>query len=152
MTLAGPSSSSASSSARSAARLGWFLNNRLGAQEPRRRASSRRRSLQRSAAREAENLKRQQIVEARDQILSEKSKADSDLRSRKGQVAKRERDLKQLQDGLAEIEAENQRQREAVARDGKELAAREAELARGPRRLWSSSSRRKTRGSSTPRG
>ena len=111
------------------AALGWFLNNRLGASSL---TASRLKSeeFQRAALREAENLKRQQILEARDQILAEKSKADSDLRSRKGQVAKRERDLKQLQDGLAEIEAENQRQREAVSEEESNLAAREAALAR----------------------
>ena len=86
--------------------------------------SSRAEDLQRSASREAENLKRQQIVEARDQILKEKTKADSDLRSRKGQVAKRERDLKQLQDGIAEM------------RGGKPAAAR------GHRRDWSATSPR----------
>jgi ribonuclease Y len=112
------------------AALGWFLNNRLGARSLV-AAKLRAEETQRAALREAENLKRQQIVEARDQILKEKSKADSDLRSRKGQVAKRERDLKQLQDSLAEIEAENQRQHEALVESDKDLAAREAELASG---------------------
>jgi len=108
--------------------LGWFLNNRLGARSLV-AARIKAEDFQRAAAREAENLKRQQIVEARDQILAEKSKADLDLRSRKGQVAKRERDLKQLQDGVAESEAENQRQREALLETEKELAQREAQLA-----------------------
>lgn len=110
--------------------LGWFLNNRLGASSLV-AAKLKSEEFQRSAAREAENLKRQQVVEARDQILKEKTKADSDLRSRKGQVAKRERDLKQLQDSLAESEAENQRQREALAETETALGVREAELARG---------------------
>src|SRR5260221_14020981 len=112
------------------AALGWFLNSRLGARSlvaARLKADE----LQRAGKREAENLKRQQLVEARDQILREKSKADSDLRSRKGQVAKRERDLKQLQDGLAELEAENHRQREAVAEAEKEPAAAQTGLQRG---------------------
>jgi ribonuclease Y len=109
--------------------LGWFLNNRLGGRSLV-AARLKAEELQRAGKREAENLKRQQLVEARDQILREKSKADADLRSRKGQVAKRERDLKQLQDGLAELEAENQRQREAVAEAEKALAVRETELER----------------------
>ena len=75
------------------AALGWFLNNRLGARSLV-AARLKGEEIQRAASREAENVKRQQLVEARDQILREKSKADSDLRSRKGQVAKRERDLK----------------------------------------------------------
>jgi len=112
------------------AALGWFLNNRLGARSlvaARLKADE----MQRSAVREAENQKRQQLVEVRDQILKEKSKADLDLRSRKGQVAKRERDLKQLQDRITDGEADNQRQREALVETEKELAAREAELVTG---------------------
>src|SRR4029077_17813381 len=107
--------------------LGWFLNNRLGAKSLI-AAKLKGEDLQRSALREAENLKRQQIVESRDQILKEKTKADSDLRSRKGQVAKRERDLKELQDSIAEMQAENLRQREATAELERDLAAREAAL------------------------
>jgi ribonuclease Y len=114
--------------------LGWFLNNRLGARSLV-AARLKGEEFQRSAAREAENLKRQQVVEARDQILKEKTKADSDLRSRKGQVAKRERDLKQLQDGLAEMEAEIQRQRDALAEMDKDLASREVELVNGRQAL-----------------
>jgi ribonuclease Y len=112
------------------AALGWFLNNRLGARSVA-VARLKAEEAQRAALREAENLKRQQIVEARDQILKEKTKADADLRSRKGQVAKRERDLKQLADRISEGEAENQRQRDAFAEVEKQLAAREAELAQG---------------------
>ena len=110
------------------AALGWFLNNRLGAQSV---VSGKLKAEEflRSAGREAENVKRQQLVEARDQILKEKSKADSDLRSRKGQVAKRERDLKAAQDALTETEADLQRQREAIQESERDLAAREAQLA-----------------------
>ncbi len=114
--------------------LGWFLNNRLGERgvvAARLKADE----LARAAAREAENLKRQQIVEARDQILKEKQKADSDLRSRKGQVAKRERDLKAAQERLQETEAELGRQREALAESEKDLTAREAALATGHEQL-----------------
>jgi len=110
--------------------LGWFLNNRLGARSVV-AAKLKGEEIQRAATREAESVKRQQLVETRDQILREKSKADSDLRSRKGQVAKRERDLKQLQDRVSEGEAENQRQREALNESERDLANREAELARG---------------------
>ena len=94
-----------------------------GREEPRRRAAQGGGA---AAIRAARGREPQATADrrGRDQILSEKTKADSDLRSRKGQVAKRERDLKQLQDGLAEIEAENQRQREAVRRDGDRLSPR----------------------------
>ncbi len=110
--------------------LGWFLNNRLGARSLW-SAKLKADELHRTATREAENLRRQQIVEARDQILREKAKADADLRSRKGQVAKRERDVQQLRDSLGETEAEILRQREAFLEADKILAARDAELNRG---------------------
>jgi ribonuclease Y len=114
--------------------VGWFLNNRLGARSVV-AARLKAEDALRAAAREGENVKRQQLLEARDQILKEKTKADLDLRSRRGQVAKRERDLKQIQDAIAEGEAENQRQREAVAESERDLATREADLARGREEL-----------------
>ncbi len=116
--------------AAAAAALGWFLNNRLGARSVV-SAKLKAEEFQHAASREAENLKRQQIVEAREQIIKEKTKAESDLRSRKGQVAKRERDVKQAEDALAETEVELQRTREATAEAEKDLAAREAELVTG---------------------
>ena len=114
--------------------LGWFLNNRLGARSLE-SARLRADEIERGAARDAENIKRQAIVEAREKILTEKTKAESDLRSRKGQIAKREKELKQLRDSLTEIEAEIARQREAAHDADRDLAAREAELRRGREEL-----------------
>jgi ribonuclease Y len=114
--------------------VGWFLNNRLGAaslEAARRRGDE----IQRGAAREGENVKRQQIMEAREQILRDKTKAEGDLRSRKGQIEKRERELKQLRDSLSELESEVARQREAVHAAEQDLGAREAELRRGQESL-----------------
>jgi len=114
--------------------IGWFLNNRLGARSLE-AARLKGEEIQRGALREAENLKRQQIMEAREQILRDKSKSEGDMRSRKGQLDKRERELKQLRDSLAEIEAEVARQRETVHASEQDLAAREAELRRGQETL-----------------
>ena len=116
------------------AALGWFLNNRLGAFSLD-AAKQKGEEIQRAAGREAESLKRQQIVEAREQILREKSKAEGDLRSRKGQVAKRERELKLLRDSLTELEADVARQRDAVRDVEQGLAARETELRHGQEAL-----------------
>jgi ribonuclease Y len=114
--------------------LGWFLNNRLGARSLD-AARLKGEEIQRAAGREAENVKRQQIMEAREQILRDKSKAEGDLRSRKGQLDKRERELKQLRDSASEMEAEAARQHEAVHAAEQDLATREAELRRGQETL-----------------
>jgi ribonuclease Y len=74
-------------------------------------------------------------MEAREQILRDKTKAEGDLRSRKGQIEKRERELKQLRDSLSELEAEVARQREAVHAAELDLGTREAELRRGQEAL-----------------
>ena len=114
--------------------LGWFLNNRLGARSLE-AARLKGEEIQRGSVREAENVKRQQIMEAREQILRDKSKAEGDLRSRKGQLDKRERELKQLRDSVSEMEAEVSRQHEVVHATEQDLAAREAELRRGQETL-----------------
>ena len=114
--------------------LGWFLNNRLGAAslEGARRKGD---EIQRAALRESENIKRQQVMEGREQILRDKTKAEGDLRSRKGQLDKRERELKQLHASATELEAEVARQREALHAAEQDLAAREAELRSGREEL-----------------
>lgn len=114
--------------------IGWFLNNRLGAASV---EAARRKGeeIQRGALREGESVKRQQVMEAREQILRDKSKAEGDMRSRKGQLDKRERELKQLRDSVSELEAEVQRQREAIHATEADLSAREDELRRGQENL-----------------
>jgi len=110
--------------------LGWFLNSRLGARSV---ASARVKAdeIHRAAQREADNVKRQAVVEAREQVLREKTKAEGDIRSRKGQIAKREREIKQLRDSVTEVEAELERQREALHESERSLAEREAALLEG---------------------
>ena len=72
---------------------GWFLNNRFG----RKSLEATRKHADetvRNARREAEKAKRAAIIEAKQEILARRNKADGDLRSRRGQLLKRERDLK----------------------------------------------------------
>jgi glyoxylase-like metal-dependent hydrolase (beta-lactamase superfamily II) len=114
--------------------LGWFLNNRLGAQSVEAAKQKAEESL-RGAHREADNVKRQAVVEAREQILKERTKAEGDLRSRRGQLVKREKELKQLRDSLTEIESEIARKQEALHETETDLASRETELTRGREEL-----------------
>ncbi len=109
---------------------GWWLNNRVGGRSLE-MARKRADEAHRAAQREAEKLKRQAELEAREEILRQKTKAESDLRSRKGQIVKRERELKELRQSLADLEADLQRQREALHEQETALAEREAEVVRG---------------------
>ena len=111
------------------AALGWFLNNRLGARSVE-SAKLKGDEALRAAHREADNVKRQAVVEAREQILEERTKAEGDLRSRRGQLVKREKELKQLRDSLTEIEAEISRKQDALHETESDVAAREGELLR----------------------
>lgn len=108
--------------------LGWFLNNRLGGrgiEAARKRADE----LHRAALRDAEKAKRAAILESQTEIFQQKRKADLDIRSRKGQIAKREKDLQSLRQTLTEQESEIARQRETLQDTEQQLAAREAEVA-----------------------
>jgi len=73
--------------------IGWFLNNRFGRKSL---EATRKRSdeMVRNARRDAEKAKRASVLEAKQEILARRNKADRDLRSRRGQLQKRERDLK----------------------------------------------------------
>jgi ribonuclease Y len=110
--------------------LGWWLNNRLGSGslEAARRKSD---EMHRQMVRDAEKSKRAAVLEAKDEIIKERTKAESDLRSRKGQIVKREREMKDLRQSLAELEAEIARQREALAETEQQLVLREAQIAGG---------------------
>lgn len=110
--------------------IGWFLNNRLGARSLE-TARKRADEMHRSAQREAEKTKRGAILEAKEEILAQKNKADRDFRSRNGQILKRERDLKKAQDALVEQEAEIARQRDLLQESEQALVAREQELEAG---------------------
>ena len=107
---------------------GWFLNNRFG-----------RRSLEainkradetvRNARREAEKVKRASVIEAKQEILALRNKADNDLRSRRGQIQKRERDLKIAIEAQQEHAALLARNDEELKEAEEKLIAREEEVA-----------------------
>ena len=114
--------------------IGWFLNNRLGARSL---ESARKRSdeMHRSALRDAEKAKRSAILEAKEEILAQKNKADRDFRSRNGQILKRERDLKQSRQDLVDQEAEIARQKDLLQETEQALVVREQELEGGREEL-----------------
>ena len=72
--------------------LGWWVNNRLG-RNSLEAVKRRSEEILHNARRDAEKSKRTALVEAREEIFRQRNKADNDLRSRKGQLLKRERDL-----------------------------------------------------------
>jgi ribonuclease Y len=114
--------------------IGWFLNNRLGARSLE-TARKRFDEMHRTAVREADKAKRAAILEAKEEILAQKNKADRDLRSRNGQILKRERDLKQSRQELVDQEAEISRQRDLIQEAEQALAVRERELETGKQEL-----------------
>lgn len=112
-----------------AAVAGWFLNNRLGRaslEATRKRADE----MMRAARREAEKLKRAALVEAREEILAQRNKADNDLRSRRGQLLKKERDLKAAQRALQEQEQALVRRDDELKEADQGLHERSAEIER----------------------
>ena len=114
--------------------LGWWLNNRLGGRSLE-AARNRIDEMDRNAKREAEKAARTSILEAREEILRQRSKAEGDFRSRQGQLLKRERDLKALARAQQDLEADLARQREGIRETETSLAERESEVARGREEL-----------------
>jgi ribonuclease Y len=106
--------------------LGWFLNNRLGRKSleaMRQRADE----TVRAARREAEKTKRASILEARQEALEERNKAEGELRSRRGQLQRRERELKASARAQQEAEAKLARGQEELRDAATRLAEREQE-------------------------
>jgi ribonuclease Y len=114
--------------------LGWWASGRLGAKSL---AAARRRAedILAGARREGDKVKRNALLEAREEIAQARNKADRDLKSRKGQLVKKERDLRQLRQGLQDMEADIGRQREGVAALEAGVAEREAEVGRAREEL-----------------
>ncbi|MDH3627606.1 MAG: ribonuclease Y [Acidobacteriota bacterium] len=93
--------------------FGWLLNNRFGVRSL---AATKMRTDEqlRSARRASEKLRRRVELEAKESILGQKEKFDRDLRSRKGQLAKRERDISAAQQGLQDTEGQLKREEEKL--------------------------------------
>ena len=107
--------------------LGWFLNSRLGARSL---AAARVRADEsiRGARREAEKVKQAAILEAREETFLERKKVEHDFRSRKGQLVKRERDLKEVEKVRAAEREELDLRERSIAEQSRRVEARELEL------------------------
>jgi ribonuclease Y len=106
---------------------GWFLNNRLG-RKSLEAARKRADEWVRHAQREAEKSKRAAVLETKQELLATRNKADRDMRSRRGQLLKRERDLKSAMQAQQEEEARLVRVEEETRDAEQRLAAREQEI------------------------
>jgi len=106
---------------------GWFLNNRFGRRSLE-AMSKRADETVRNARREAEKAKRSSILEAKQELLSLRNKADNDLRSRRGQLQKRERDLKSAIEAQQEHAALLARNDEEIKEAEEKLVTREQEV------------------------
>jgi len=100
--------------------MGWFLNNRLG-RNSLEATKKRGDETLRAAKREAEKAKRAAMIETKEEILAQRNKADRDFRSRRGQLIKKEKDLK------ADVQAQLERE-QTLARSEEELKQSEAAL------------------------
>lgn len=109
--------------------LGWFLNNRLG---NRSLEAARKRADEtlRAARREADKVKHATMLEAKEETLRERNRAERDFRSRRGQILKRERDLKSAEHALEERSAVLDRREDGLQEMESGLAAREVDLER----------------------
>ncbi|MCP3981980.1 MAG: ribonuclease Y [bacterium] len=107
--------------------LGWLLNNRFGAKSLE-AMHKRADETVRAARREAKKLKLQSILEAKEEVLEQRSKAEQDLRSRRGQLLKRERDAKSRQQALLQQEGEVERRFESIDDVRKQLEDRDSQI------------------------
>ena len=107
--------------------LGWFLNMRLGARSL---EVARKRSdeMIRNARREAEKARQTTVLKAREEIFQQRKKAENDMRSRKGQLQKRERDIRASSRNLHEEGTELEQKREVQEDLTIRLGEQESEL------------------------
>jgi len=111
------------------ASLGWFLNNRFG-RKSLEATKVRADEILRGARRTAEKAKRAALLEAREESLAERNKVERDLRSRRGQIKKRERDIKTSLQSQQDAQAELELAQAELAVSHKQLELREAEVRR----------------------
>jgi len=109
--------------------LGWWLNNRLGRKSL---EAARRRGDEttRVARREAEKEKRAILLQGREELYRHRDKFEKDLRSRKGQLVKRERELNRHRHELQDLEAESKSRRDSVSQAEASLSQHQEEVAR----------------------
>jgi ribonuclease Y len=107
--------------------LGWFLNNRFG-RKSLEAAKVRADEVLRGAQRNAEKAKRAALLEAREESLAERNKVERDLRSRRGQLKKRERDLKAAVQAQQERQGELDRAQEELDEGQKQLELKQLDI------------------------
>ncbi len=114
--------------------VGWFLNNRFGSKSL---EATRKRADEtvRSAAREAAKMKHAAVLEAKQQILAQRNKADLDLRSRRGQLQKRDKDFKTTTEAHKEAQDALARGQDEIGDAEARIEAEKQKLVEGEERL-----------------
>jgi ribonuclease Y len=107
--------------------LGWLLNNRFGRQSLE-GMKQRADELIRAARRESEKAKRKSLLDVKEEILAQRTKAERDLRSRNGTLSKRERDLNSFRQKLTDEENNLKQYEEKLQETQGQHAEKEKEL------------------------
>ncbi len=107
--------------------LGWWLNNRLG-QSSLEVARRRTEDLLRTSRREADKARRAALLRAREESFEQRNKVERDLRAKKGQLVKRERELNLQRQQQQDIEAEFDGRREDLRKTEANLVDKEKQL------------------------
>lgn len=107
--------------------FGWLLNNRFG-RKSLEAIKMRVDEATRAARREGEKIKRQALLDAREEGIKQREKAERDLRSRRGQLNKQEKEMQAERDRLAQTEQQLE-ERDAQLKEGnRALDDRDAKL------------------------
>lgn len=106
------------------AAFGWFMNNRFG-RKSFDAMKMRVDEATRAARREGEKIKRKAELDAKEETLEQREKAERDMRSRRGQLTKKEKDLKDERRKIDEDVAALAVAREQLVEAGEAAAARE---------------------------
>ncbi len=113
-----------------AAALGWLLNNRFGSKSVEAMTKRADETL-RAARREGSKIQRRAILDTKQEILRLRNQSEGDMRSRKGQLLKRERDLKAAGQSVQEREAQLQHRGEVLTEREAGIELQRAEVQSG---------------------
>ncbi|MEE8583542.1 MAG: ribonuclease Y [Acidobacteriota bacterium] len=98
---------------------------------------AKRREQERAAQQEAERLKKERLLEARDQILDWRSEAESEIQERRQECTLLEQESSRRDDQLNQRDSEAQRREADVERQAADLKGREESLSLSEQRLTS---------------
>jgi ribonuclease Y len=107
--------------------LGWIVR-WLYAKYQLSSAEQKAERIKQEASKEAENIKKEMLLETKDQLIRDRNAQERDLRERRVEVQKLEKRLLQKEDNLEKKLAGVEQQIALFAKTEKELAAREAVL------------------------